>query len=214
MKEELRALKSLAGPFPTFDAEETPGDPRDLFSLWLREAIEAGIREPHAMTLSTVDPSGAPDARVLILKNLDERGFHFATSSAGPKGRQLALNPYVAATFYWSPLGRQIRIRGIAIATDAAERDADFRARATGSRAVALLGRQSEVLASDAELYESLERERTRLAEKPDLVAPHWAVFLIMPHEIEFWQGDEERRHRRLRYRRDRDGWLKERLWP
>jgi pyridoxamine 5'-phosphate oxidase len=214
MKDELRALKSLAGPFSPFDTDDAPGDPKDLFSIWLREAIEAGIREPHAMTLSTVDEAGSPDARVLILKNLDERGFHFATSNAGPKGRQIAVNPYVALTFYWSPLGRQVRIRGVAIETASAERDADFVAKPAGSRAIALLDRQSDVLSSEAELDAELDVQRERLGDDPDLVAPHWAVFVVMPHEVEFWQGNEERRHRRLRYRRDRGGWIQERLWP
>ncbi|MFT4003118.1 MAG: pyridoxamine 5'-phosphate oxidase family protein, partial [Rhizobium sp.] len=76
MREELRALKSLAGPFPSFEADLMPGEPRDLFSAWLRDAIEAGIKEPHAMVLSTIDENGVPDARVLILKNLDRRGWH------------------------------------------------------------------------------------------------------------------------------------------
>jgi pyridoxamine 5'-phosphate oxidase len=214
MKEELRALKSLAGPFPAFEPASAPGDPRDLFAEWLRDAIDAGIREPHAMTLSTVDEAGAPDARVLILKNLDDRGFHFATTSSGPKGRQIALNPYVALTFYWSPLGRQVRIRGVAIETGSSERDADFLARPAGSRAAALVNRQSDVLAAETDLDAGLAAQRQRLADQPDLVAPNWAVFVVMPHEVEFWQGSGERRHQRLRYRRDRMGWTSERLWP
>lgn len=214
MKDALRALKSLSGPFPAFELDGAPDDPKALFSSWLGEAIASGIREPHAMTLSTVDETGAPDARVLILKNLDERGFHFATSDAGPKGRQIALNPQVALTFYWSPLGRQVRIRGMAIALDAAERDADFLARPTGSRAAALLGRQSDVLGSEAELEAGLAEQAARIAADPGIIAPHWALFVAMPHEVEFWQGDEERRHRRLRYRRERTGWTRERLWP
>jgi pyridoxamine 5'-phosphate oxidase len=214
MKTELRALVSLAAPFPAFDTETAPGEPRELFSLWLREAIEADIREPHAMTLSTVDATGAPDARVLILKNLDERGWHFASSNAGRKGRQLAVNPHVALTFYWQPLGRQVRIRGIAIAAGQAERDADFLARPLGSRVAALLARQSDVLSSDAELDGGLRRQRRRVEEDPALIAPNWAVFVAMPHEVEFWQADEERRHVRLRYRRERSGWIRERLWP
>ncbi|TCR91951.1 pyridoxal 5'-phosphate synthase [Rhizobium sp. BK376] len=214
MKDELRALKSLAGSFPSFNADATPDNPKDLFSAWLREAIEAGIREPHAMTLSTVDETGSPDARVLILKNLDERGFHFATSNAAPKGQQIAINPYVALTFYWSLLGRQVRIRGVAIETESHERDVDFLARPAGSRAAALLNRQSDVLSSDADLDAGLAEQRLRLADQPDLIAPNWAVFVVMPHEVEFWQGNEEGRHQRLRYRRDRGGWIQERLWP
>jgi pyridoxamine 5'-phosphate oxidase len=214
MRDELRALKSLSGPFPAFDADLTPDEPRDLFSTWLRDAIEADIREPHAMVLSTIDENGAPDARVLILKNLDQRGWHFATTGDGPKGRQIAANPCVSLTFYWPQLGRQVRLRGMALLAEAHERYADFRARAPGAKAVALTGRQSEVLGSLRELEDELVVQHRRLHDEPDLVASGWALFIVMPHEIEFWQGDSERRHHRLRYRRDKAGWLKERLWP
>ncbi|TXI04087.1 MAG: pyridoxamine 5'-phosphate oxidase [Rhizobium sp.] len=214
MREELRTLKSLAGPFPKFEADLTPDEPRDLFSSWLRDAIEASVKEPHAMVLSTVDENGAPDARVLILKNLDQRGWHFATTGTGPKGRQIAANPSVSLTFYWPQLGRQVRLRGMAFEAEAHERYADFRARATGAKAVALTGRQSQVLRSPRELDDALALQHRRLQDEPDLVFASWALFIVMPHEVEFWQGDEERRHHRLRYRREKAGWLKDRLWP
>jgi pyridoxamine 5'-phosphate oxidase len=214
MRDQLRGLKSLAGPFPPFDPEAVPGEPQDLFSVWLGDAIEAGIKEPHAMTLSTVDEKGFADARVLILKNLDDRGWHFASSSAGLKGRQIAANPYVALTFYWPLLGRQIRIRGVCLNTGTEERDTDFLARPAGSRAAALLARQSDILSDDRELEEGLREQRRRLADEPGLIAPNWAVYAVMPHDVEFWQGEEERKHMRLRYRRARTGWIRERLWP
>lgn len=112
MKRQLRALKSLAGPFPPFDPDAAPDEPDALFVVWLQDAIDAGVMEPHAMTLSTVDEEGRPDARVQILRNLDEQGWHFATTMSGPKDRQIAANPSVALTFYWPQLGRQVRIRG------------------------------------------------------------------------------------------------------
>ncbi|MBB6485830.1 pyridoxal 5'-phosphate synthase [Rhizobium lusitanum] len=214
MRDELRLLRSLTGPFPAFDADLTPNEPRELFSHWLRDAIEAGVKEPHAMVLSTVDENGGPDARVVILKNLDQRGWHFATTDSGPKGRQINLNPAVALTFYWPALGRQVRLRGMALQAEIHERDADFRARSRGAKAVALLARQSEVLGSTQELEDALNRQHHRLQEEPDLVAPSWAVFIVMPHEVEFWQGDSDRRHHRLRYSRKKLGWVRERLWP
>ncbi|MFJ6329830.1 pyridoxal 5'-phosphate synthase [Rhizobium sp. NPDC092011] len=214
MRDELRLLASLAGPFPAFDIDLTPDEPRQLFSDWLRDAIVAGIKEPHAMVLSTVDENGGPDARVLILKNLDHRGWHFATTGNGPKGRQIALNPAVSLTFYWPALGRQVRLRGMALQAEVHERDADFRARAPGAKAVALTGRQSDVMGSRQELEDSLRDQHRRLEDEPALVAPSWALFIVMPHEAEFWQGDGERRHHRLRYRREKAGWAKEQLWP
>lgn len=157
---------------------------------------------------------GVPDARVLILKNLDHRGWHFATTGTGPKGRQIALNPSVALTFYWPALGRRVRLRGMALQAEVHERDADFRARAPGAKAMALVGRQSAVMRSRQELDDALAREYRRLQGKPELVAPSWALFIVMPHEVEFWQGDSERRHDRLRYKREKAGWIREQLWP
>ncbi|WP_246683472.1 pyridoxal 5'-phosphate synthase [Labrys sp. KNU-23] len=214
MKDELRALKSLAGPLPAFDMEGAPDNPRLLFSLWFRHAVEAGVAEPHAMVLSTVDEKGAPDARIVILKNLDRRGWHFASTDQGPKGRQIALNPQVALTFHWARLGRQVRIRGLARRAEMHERDADFLARPAGARAIALTARQSDTLASAKELEEALELQRDRMRGTPDLVAPHWSLFIVVPQEVEFWQGDTERRHRRLRYRHEAAGWMREKLWP
>lgn len=214
MKDELRTLKSLAGPLPDFDIRHAQDDPRDLFVEWLRTAINAGIREPHAMTLSTVDGKGRPDARVLILKNADERGWYFASTSIGPKGRQIAENPYAALTFCWPALGRQIRIRGGVIRADDEESAADFRERSAGARAVALTGQQSDVLKARQDFDEAITAQTTRLADDPGTAAPHWWLFIVVADEVEFWQGREGRRHQRLRYRRHRENWAREELWP
>lgn len=215
MKELLRSLPSLPGPYVPFDTARAPAQPEPLFAQWLQAAIDAGIREPHAMTLSTVDGDGCPDARVLILKNVDEHGWHFAISRASPKGRQISDSPQVALTFYWPALGRQVRIRGTAHDMGEQAGSADFLARPLGSRAGALLGRQSDVLASQQELEDGLARQLRRLEQQPDLLPDSWVVYALRPREIEFWQGSEQRRHVRLRYRRAPDAsWSKERLWP
>jgi pyridoxamine 5'-phosphate oxidase len=214
MKQQLRALKSLAGPFQSFNPGATPNEPKTLFESWLQDAIKAGVMEPHAMTLSTVDEEGRPDARVLILKNLDERGWHFATTTSGPKGRQIKANPNVALTFYWPQLGRQVRIRGTAVNAGAAERNTDFLARPIGSRAVALLARQSDILLCANDLEAETAQARLRLADDPGLIAHNWAVFCVVPRDVEFFQGDAERRHQRLVYRRAGPDWVRERLWP
>ena len=215
MRELLRSLPSLPGPYQPFDPAQAPGQPEPLFAQWLQAAIDAGIREPHAMTLSTVDAEGCPDARVLILKNVDAHGWHFAISRASPKGRQIAAAPQVALTFYWPALGRQVRIRGTAHDMGAAAQAADFLARPRGSRAGALLGRQSDVLAAEQDLEDGLARQLQRLDAAPDLVPPTWAVYAVRPRVIEFWQGNEQRRHVRLSYRREEGtAWAMERLWP
>lgn len=214
MREKLRALKAMAGPYKPFDPVVTPEDPKDLFAEWLQMAVDADIREPHAMTLSTVDENGFADARVLILKNVDEQGWHFAITKLSPKGKQIAANPNVALTFYWPPLGRQICIRGVASDMGIPARDVDFLARPPGSRAGALLARQSDVLDREEDLEKGLKLQRQRIADDPQLVSANWAVYAVNPTEIEFWQGNEERRHVRLRYRRDGENWIRERLWP
>ena len=214
IRELLRSLKSLPGPYVPFDTTQAPAEPEALFLAWLQMAIAAGIREPHAMTLSTVDADGHPDARVLILKNVDDHGWHFAITRGSPKGRQIAHAANVALTFYWPALGRQVRIRGVAHDMGAEAHAADFLARPHGSRAGALLGRQSDVLASERELEEGLAEQLERLEQDPQLVSPQWAVHAVRPDVIEFWQGHEQRRHVRLRYRRDGPAWTTERLWP
>jgi len=214
IRELLRNLKSLPGPYVPFDMTQAPAEPEPLFLEWLQMAIDAGVREPHAMTLSTVDADGHPDARLLILKNVDDHGWHFAITRGSPKGRQISQAANVALTFYWPALGRQVRIRGVAQDMGADVHATDFLARPHGSRAGALLGRQSDVLASDRELEQGLAEQLDRLKQDPQLVSPQWAVHAVRPDTIEFWQGHEQRRHVRLRYRRNGTAWTTERLWP
>ncbi|WP_206612509.1 pyridoxine/pyridoxamine 5'-phosphate oxidase [[Pantoea] beijingensis] len=214
MRERLRGLKALPGPYTPFDITAAPSHPASLFTEWLDMAIAAGLREPHAMTLSTVDSEGFPDARVLILKNVDAHGWHFAITRNSPKGQQIAHCPQVAITFYWPLLGRQVRLRGKAIDQGDQVNASDFRARPLGSRAAALLGRQSEQLEHPQELDDALVAQLRELEANPEKVAPHWAVYAVLPESVEFWQGDEQRRHTRLRYLREGDNWRTERLWP
>lgn len=124
---ELRNTKVLEGPFPDPPNFNTfPSTPHESFKLWFHEAVAAGVREPHAMTVSTVDNQGYPDARVLILKNVDSRGWHFAVKRNSPKGKQLAENPRAALTFYWPQVARQVRLRGRAVELSEEESAADY----------------------------------------------------------------------------------------
>lgn len=200
----LRELPSLAGPLPEFDPAAAADTPQEQFLAWLRAAIAAGVREPHAMTLGTVDADGSPDARVLILKDLDERGWHFATSRQSPKGHQLSATPIVSLTFYWAALGRQVRIRGEALDLGREVAAADFWARSPDARANAALARQSQIMEGDI---------ATTLSEAHD-VPESWSVFAVKPARVEFWQGRTDRRHIRLRYDSAEAGWKTTRLWP
>lgn len=215
-RQRLRDLKALEGPFDPVDFSRAPDSPQALFLDWLDRAIAAGIAEPHAMTLSTVDTQGHPDARVLILKNVDERGWHFAISAVSTKGRQIAANPSVALTFYWQKLGRQVRIRGRAMALDDAECAKDFLARSVDARANVLLERQSAPLDEPASVARAMTKARARITADPDLVAPVWRAYVVTPDMVEFWQGATDRLHNRLVFRRNGAdaNWDKELLWP
>jgi pyridoxamine 5'-phosphate oxidase len=215
MRSMLRALPSLTAQPPAFDPTAAPDDPAALFADWLSAAIEHPVPEPHAMTLSTFDGDGGPDARVLVLKDLDEEGWWFATSSESPKGRQLSARPHAALTFYWPALGRQVRVRGPVVRGSQERSATDFRARGAGARAVALASRVSEPLAEEAFLDDAVREARSTLTDVPDLVAPTWQTYAVVAQQVEFWQADPDRRHTRLQYERtDTDRWARRRLWP
>jgi pyridoxamine 5'-phosphate oxidase len=214
LQAQLRELKVFEGELARFDPSDVPAHPAELFLLWLQEAVEGGEREPHAMTLSTVDGEGRPSSRVLILKGLSDGRWEFATSRRSRKGRELEGNGWGAMSFYWSLQGRQVRIRGRVLAAGDERSAADFLARSRGARAEALAGVQSEVLGDQAELDAALEEASRRIARAPDVVAEEWTVYGLAADEIEFWQAHPERRHVRLRYRLCDGVWITERLWP
>jgi pyridoxamine 5'-phosphate oxidase len=210
----LRGWASFPDELPVFDPVEVPATPAELFLAWLNDAGEHGLA-PHATVLSTVDADGEPDARVVILKDVGEPGFFVASSASSPKGQQLDKHPSAALTFFWPERGRQVRVRGSVEPTSAEVSAADFQQRSPASRAECLVGRQSEVLAEPTELVAAAAAARARVDAEPDLVAPHWTRYRIVPETVEFWQADHDRRHVRLRYRAtDGGGWRTERLWP
>ncbi|WP_245886904.1 pyridoxine/pyridoxamine 5'-phosphate oxidase [Umezawaea tangerina] len=210
----LRGLPSLAGPLPSFDLDSAPDDPDALFEEWLRDAVESGVTEPHAMTLSTTDHGGRPSARVLILKNLDGGLWQFASGSGSRKGKELADNPWAALTFYWPSLGRQVRVRGAVVVADAEDSARDYLNRSPSARAAAKLSRQSDVLGSREESVAAVAEATEEILRDPDFVAPEWTVYGVRADEVEFWQGDEGRNHTRLRYTATGDGWSADLLWP
>lgn len=207
----IRALPTLTASAPPFAPAETP---QETFLRWLTEATEAGVAEPHAATLSTVDRSGTPDARMLLIKDVTDDGWWFSGDDRSPKGRQLDATPAAALTVYWRELGRQVRVRGPVLAGPPEVCARDFRERSVFARAVASTGHQSEVLTDSAE-YDDLVRGRlTALEHDPDLVSPYWTAWCVAAEAVEFWQADPGRRHLRYRYRRAGDRWVTEELHP
>ncbi|WP_030207343.1 pyridoxal 5'-phosphate synthase [Streptomyces sp. NRRL S-87] len=213
----LHALRVWDTDLPSFDPDSAPEAPLPLFRDWFAHAAKAGQTEPHTMALATADPDGRPDVRTVMLHEADEHGWHFASHSGSAKGRQLAARPEAALGFYWPAVGRQVRVRGEVHAATPQESRADLAVRSRGALAAALTGHQSEVLGSREELAAASSQAWERAGREPDAPAPTWTLYLLRPREVEFFQGDPERRHVRLRYRRDPADaatWVRELLWP
>ncbi|MFE3036354.1 pyridoxal 5'-phosphate synthase [Streptomyces canus] len=210
----LRVWDPEVTSLPAFDPSAAPSAPLELFTAWFAQAVAAGQTEPHTMSLATADPEGRPDVRTVMLHGADEDGWAFASHAHSRKGAHLAHRPYAALGFYWPVLGRQVRVRGPVSAAPSEEAAADLHARSTGALAAALTGRQSEVLGSLDELAGASEEAWERAQREPAAPVPSWTLYRLAPEEVEFFQGDERRRHVRLTYRRADGGWARELLWP
>ncbi|MEV7977160.1 pyridoxal 5'-phosphate synthase [Streptomyces sp. NPDC086519] len=198
-----------------FDPAAAPAAPLPLFTTWFAEAVAAGQPEPHTMSLATTDEEGRADVRIVILHGADPHGWSFASHVTSRKGHQLSARPYAALAFYWPVLGRQVRLRGPVTAAASAESQADLHARSTGALAAALTGRQSGPLSSLEELRKESEAAWERARTDPTAPSPTWTLYHLRPQEAEFFQGDPDRRHVRLRYVAEGDGgWRKQLLWP
>jgi pyridoxamine 5'-phosphate oxidase len=190
-------------------------DPLRQFAAWFRHAANVGVEAPEAAALATASATGAPAARMVLIKQYDERGFVFYSNYESRKGRDIAANPRAALLFHWERLGRQVRIEGPVKRTTAPETGAYVRSRPRASQLSALASPQSRPIAS-REVLEQRVAELTRQHDSADLPLPNaWGGFRVQPESWEFWQHRANRLHDRLRYTRGDDGaWLIQRLAP
>lgn len=214
LRERLRALPTLTGTAPDVDPAAVPADPVDLFVAWLEAAVVAGVPEPHAVTIATADPDGRPSSRVVVLKDVRDGGWEFATDARSRKARDLARNPQAAASFYWPLQARQVRLTGTVTVLGPQACAADFLARSPGSRAAALAARPGEPLSGPEELTRATAAALRRVEVEPDTVLGEWVVYALRPDEVEFWQGDPGRAHTRVVYRRVGGAWTHQLVWP
>jgi pyridoxamine 5'-phosphate oxidase len=212
LAELLAAATTRPTDEPGWPVEDAPAEPWPLLEDWLRAAVTAGVLAARTVTLATATADGTPSARTVLLGDVTHDGFWFATSAAGPAGRDLAENPVAALVWYAREQSRQVRVTGSVVRGDAERAAKAFLARGTRSRAASLAGRQSAPLPDDA--AERIRAAEARLAHEPDAVDPDWTAYLVAPAEIEFWQSRQGGGEVRLRYRREPNGWVRERLWP
>lgn len=200
------------------DESDVGDDPIEFFELWLASAVEAGLADANAMVVCTVDAAGKPWSRNVLLKGLSANGsgamgFEFYSNYESNKGRHLAANPTIAATFSWLGLHRQVCITGLVERLSETESDDYFALRPRGSQLGAWASAQSEVIADRAELSAKLVELEARFGDAVPRPAM-WGGYRIIPDTIEFWQGQANRLHDRLRFSRDNSKWTLNRLAP
>lgn len=194
--------------------DEMAEDPALEFEEWFAGVLAAGIHEPNAFVLATVDADGTPSARAVLMKEFSTEGVVFFTGTESRKSRAMTVNNRAAATFVWTELHRQVRFEGAVSPVDAAEADAYFATRPRGAQVAAHASRQSELVSGRGELEDRYLDLDERFGADPVPRPGHWGGWRLRPESVEFWQGRPNRFHDRVRYRRQGGRWVKERLAP
>ncbi|MBN8697366.1 MAG: pyridoxamine 5'-phosphate oxidase [Bacteroidetes bacterium] len=198
----------------TLDESQVDKSPFLQFEKWFKEAVDAHVNEPNAMTVATASKSGKPAARILLLRNFNENGFVFYTNYTSRKGEEIDENPNCALLFFWPELERQVRIEGKLIKQSSAESDLYFNTRPRTSKLGAWTSPQSKVVKNREELDELYEQMSQRFPSEDVPRPPHWGGYVLQPDSIEFWQGRPSRMHDRILYTLVNGNWKIERLAP
>jgi pyridoxamine 5'-phosphate oxidase len=196
------------------DPADCDPDPIAAFRTWFATAVAAKLPTPNAMTLATVDERDRPAARIVLLKEVDERGFVFFTNYDSRKGRDLASHAFAALVMFWEPMHRQVRVEGAIEKISDTESDAYFASRPRGSQLGAIASPQSQPIASRAILEERIAALAATLGEASPPRPDNWGGYRVVPDMVELWQGQPSRLHDRVCYRRDVGGWTRDRLAP
>ena len=190
-------------------------NPFDLFKIWMKEAEKNEPNDPNAFNVATVDSTGQPDNRVVLLKGLTDKSFIFYTNLESKKGRDLRHNPKASMCFHWKSLLRQVRIQGSVELVDSKTADDYYNSRAYESRIGAWASSQSEVMKHRDEFEEKIKELKKKYPDENKVPRPsYWSGWALTPYKIEFWKDVKNRLHQRLCYSRIGDSWSKELLYP
>jgi pyridoxamine 5'-phosphate oxidase len=196
------------------DSDLSP-DPIVLFNQWWKEALDANLTEPNAMTLATVSQDGQPSARTVLLKGISNHGFEFYTNYESRKATEMEENPKVALLFFWKELERQIRIEGVVEKVNRERSREYFQSRPLGSQIGAWASPQSRRIEDREELDNAVSRiEQKFIGQDPLPLPDHWGGYIVKPHLFEFWQGRQDRLHDRFEYVLENKLWNIRRLAP
>ena len=194
--------------------QEADENPFKQFQKWWDQAVESEIDEVNAMTLATVNKEGKPSARIVLLKDFNDKGFVFFTNYHSKKGTDIESNPFGCLVFFWKELERQIRIEGQIQKVDEEESTQYFLSRPIYSQIGAWASNQSAVVESRDVLENSFTQYQSTFAHKAITRPDHWGGYRLVPDNIEFWQGRSNRMHDRIQYTKKNDSWTKVRLAP
>ncbi|GIT97478.1 pyridoxamine 5'-phosphate oxidase [Sulfurovum sp. TSL1] len=198
----------------TLDESSVPIDPFTLFEIWFAQAVKTEVKDPNSMILATSSKDNIPNIRTVLLKIFDEKGFVFFTNYNSVKAKEIEENPHVALEFLWLDLERQVRVIGTCEKVSTSESMSYFMKRSRGSQIGAWVSEQSSVISSRKMLQMQIEKMKQKFANGSIPLPDFWGGYRVIPSQIEFWQGRENRLHDRILYTRDNGGWSIQRLAP